>query len=81
MRKLELYGCLARFVSKHPSSNFLGNFGLFSHFHLDMHPQQLLLRKRGCVAFEGNDLVWYNTHRPDARGLAAPVARLLDELI
>ena len=53
----------------------------FSHFHLDIHPQQLLLRKRGCVAFEGNDLVWYNTHRPDARGLAAPVARLLDELI
>ena len=52
----------------------------FSHFHLDIHPQQLLLRKRGCVVFEANDLVWYNTHRPDARGLAAPVARLLDEL-
>ena len=47
---------------------------------LDIYPQQLLLRKRGCVVFEANDLVWYNTLRPDARGLAAPVARLLDEL-
>ena len=26
------------------------------------------------------DVVWYNLHEPDARGLAAPVKRLLDKL-
>lgn len=51
----------------------------FSHFHLDIHPQEILLKESGCRVME-SELVWYNLHQPDERGLAAPVARLLEEL-
>ncbi len=51
----------------------------FSHFHLDITPRQILLPQPGLLALEGPDCVWYNPAQPDARGLAAPVSRLLDE--
>lgn len=53
----------------------------FSHFHLDITPRQILLPEPGWLALEGPDRVWYNPAQPDARGLAAPVSRLLDELL
>jgi len=52
----------------------------FSHFHLDIHPREILLTEPGCRVLEGGQSVWYNPRQPDARGLAAPVARLLNEL-
>jgi A/G-specific adenine glycosylase len=52
----------------------------FSHFHLDIAPVEILLREPGWAALEGPDRVWYNPAQPDARGLAAPVSRLLDEI-
>jgi A/G-specific adenine glycosylase len=52
----------------------------FSHFHLDIAPLQILLPEPGWLALEGPDRVWYNPAQPDARGLAAPVSRLLDEI-
>lgn len=52
----------------------------FSHFHLDIHPRQILLTEPGCRILEGAGQVWYNPAQPDARGLAAPVSRLLQEI-
>ncbi|MBI3570752.1 MAG: A/G-specific adenine glycosylase [Gammaproteobacteria bacterium] len=52
----------------------------FSHFHLDITP--ISARATGLCerAMENGDSVWYNVTRPDARGLAAPVQKLLQRL-
>lgn len=53
----------------------------FSHFHLDITP--VYARLDGAQSprvMEGGRCVWYNPRRPDTRGLATPVKRLLDEL-
>jgi len=52
----------------------------FSHFQLDIEPREILLAEPGCRLLESGQWVWYNPRQPDARGLAAPVARLLEEL-
>jgi len=52
----------------------------FSHFHLDIHPIPARLVCTNGSAMESGDMVWYNCRRPDERGLAAPVKRLLDQL-
>lgn len=49
----------------------------FSHFHLDIEPVRATVGNRGDAVMEGDRFVWYNTREPDARGLAAPVQRLL----
>lgn len=53
----------------------------FSHFHLDITP----VRARVAAVppartLEPRHTVWYNSRTPDARGLAAPVKRLLTTL-
>ena len=52
----------------------------FSHFHLDITPiaAQSLRTRPGIM--ENEETVWYNLSRPDARGFAAPVKRLLEQL-
>jgi A/G-specific adenine glycosylase len=52
----------------------------FSHFHLDIQPVEILLAEGGCRVLDGDRRVWYNPQQPDARGLAAPVSRLIQEL-
>jgi A/G-specific adenine glycosylase len=52
----------------------------FSHFHLDITPIPAQLLGRPMRAMETAPTVWYNVRRPDARGLPAPVKRLLDQL-
>ena len=52
----------------------------FSHFHLDIEPVVIALNNCATCVLEGERRVWYNTANPDGRGLAAPVARLIDEL-
>lgn len=52
----------------------------FSHFHLEIQPIHVTARQSGRAVMEGGARVWYNCAHPDARGLAAPVKRLLDEL-
>jgi A/G-specific adenine glycosylase len=52
----------------------------FSHFHLDMHPLEIRLDRPGLRALDGDGRVWYKPEDPDARGLAAPIRRLLAEL-
>ncbi len=52
----------------------------FSHFHLAITPQPARLIGSGGQVRENNATVWYNLKAPDARGLAAPVKRLLQQL-
>lgn len=53
----------------------------FSHFHLDITPWLVELREsRAAAVMEGQPTVWYNTRSENARGLAAPVQRLLERL-
>ncbi len=52
----------------------------FSHFHLDIAPVEILLKQPGCAVLEPESRLWYNPHQPESIGLAAPVARLLDEI-
>ena len=53
----------------------------FSHFHFDITPVLVDVEDYlSNAVLEGQGEVWYNTRNPDARGLAAPVKRLLDKL-
>ena len=52
----------------------------FSHFHLDIEPIEILLKRPGCGILEGGRQLWYNPRRPENVGLAAPVVRLLKEI-
>ncbi|HKK07136.1 MAG TPA: A/G-specific adenine glycosylase [Gammaproteobacteria bacterium] len=52
----------------------------FSHFHLDIRVLHARAESADSGVMEADGRVWYNTRRPDARGLSAPVKRLLDDL-
>ncbi len=52
----------------------------FSHFHLDIEPCEILLKNPVLRVLEAGSRLWYNPRSPENVGLAAPVARLLDEI-
>ncbi len=52
----------------------------FTHFQLDITPIPARLMGSTTKIMENTDVVWYNVHQPDARGLAAPVRQLLQQL-
>jgi A/G-specific adenine glycosylase len=52
----------------------------FSHFHLDITPVPAQVLGTRPAVLESAPSVWYNPDSPDARGLAAPVKRLLERL-
>jgi A/G-specific adenine glycosylase len=52
----------------------------FTHFHLQILAREIPLAEPGCGIMDGDRRVWYNLLQPDARGLAAPIARLLQEV-
>jgi A/G-specific adenine glycosylase len=52
----------------------------FSHFHLDITPVEIEVKNLSNRVMDDGAGVWYNLSDPDARGLAAPVARILGEL-
>jgi A/G-specific adenine glycosylase len=52
----------------------------FSHFQLHITPIPARLTGTSYQAMECAPAVWYNLDKPDARGLAAPVKRLLQQL-
>lgn len=52
----------------------------FSHFHLDIAPVPARLLRATDSVMEPATYVWYKPDSPDARGLAAPVKRLLEQL-
>ncbi len=52
----------------------------FSHFRLDITPISVRLVGTAGRVMEDRGTVWYNPQTPDARGLAAPIKHLLQEL-
>ncbi|MHB8454101.1 MAG: A/G-specific adenine glycosylase [Acidiferrobacterales bacterium] len=52
----------------------------FTHFHLDITPIPARVLGSSVKAMENTGAVWYNVDQPDARGLATPVKRLLQQL-
>ena len=52
----------------------------FSHFHLDIEPIEILLKRPGCGVLEDGRQLWYKLGQPVNVGLAAPVVRLLKEI-
>jgi len=52
----------------------------FSHYHLDITPVLLQLKKEPGRISEVQQSIWYNLHRPETLGLAAPVKKLLDKI-
>jgi A/G-specific adenine glycosylase len=53
----------------------------FSHFRLDITPIPVRTTGASLSVMESDATVWYNVERPDARGLAAPVRKLLQQLL
>lgn len=52
----------------------------FTHFHLDIRPVHAWVAADAATVMDGAECVWYNTRTPQPRGLAAPVASLLERL-
>ncbi len=52
----------------------------FSHFHLDITPVFVQVIPSHTCLSEQDDVIWYRLRRPEPRGLATPVQRLLDRL-
>ncbi|MBB3047616.1 A/G-specific adenine glycosylase [Litorivivens lipolytica] len=53
----------------------------FSHYHLDIHPIHLKLASVPAQIMEGDQRLWYNSPSTPEVGLAAPVQKLLKQLI
>jgi A/G-specific adenine glycosylase len=52
----------------------------FSHFHYEILPLEVQVNNPSHRVMDVDERVWYNLANPDVLGLAAPVARILDEL-
>ena len=52
----------------------------FTHFHLTITPVPARLLRLRPGIMENPGAVWYNPNKPDQRGLAAPVKKLLEKL-
>lgn len=50
----------------------------FSHFHLEIAPVVITLKKNVIKNFDATKQIWYNLHEPEAVGLPAPVKFLLE---
>lgn len=50
----------------------------FSHYHLDIHITRIQLLKKPKQVMEDQQQLWYNIHKPQAIGLAAPVSKILN---
>jgi len=53
----------------------------FSHFHLDITPVEARVDRKVLAIMDEGRICWYNLRAPDARGLAAPIRRLIDDFI
>lgn len=52
----------------------------FSHFHLDITPVFVRIKQLHTCLSEQDKVIWYKLRKPEPRGLATPVQRLLDRL-
>jgi A/G-specific adenine glycosylase len=53
----------------------------FTHFHLDIQPVRVRLRAGGGRVAEADDMVWLKPAPDMNRGLAAPVRKLIDDML
>lgn len=52
----------------------------FSHYHLDIFPILIEVKKRPRMAMEEDKQIWYNPHHPERIGLPKPVQSLMESL-
>lgn len=52
----------------------------FSHYHLDIHPVLLILKKPPLKIMDASEQIWYNPHKPKAVGLPKPIQTILRSL-
>ena len=52
----------------------------FSHYHLDIHPIQVVMSRKPQAIMEGTEQVWYNEDQIANLGLAAPIKKLIQWL-
>jgi A/G-specific adenine glycosylase len=52
----------------------------FSHFDFDMQPVKIVIDKVPASVMEADRWLWYKAHSPAGIGIAAPVAKLLQQL-
>ncbi len=52
----------------------------FSHYHLDIHPVAITLKRLPAKVMEDERQIWYNPRKPSAIGLPKPVQLLLSKL-
>jgi len=71
----QAFGLEARHIERWPVLRHT-----FSHFHLDILPVLAHVTQQHTAIMEQASGIWYNINQADARGLAAPVKRLLLEL-
>ncbi len=69
-----------RFGKISSSENWDSYRHTFSHYHLDITPVLLQLKKEPGRIAEAHQTLWYNPHQPGTVGLAAPVKKLLEKL-
>lgn len=53
----------------------------FSHFHLDIQPLFLTIKKTKHKIMANEQQIWYNLQQPIALGLPAPIKSLLEKLL
>jgi A/G-specific adenine glycosylase len=52
----------------------------FSHYHLEINPVVITLKKQPTMIMEDQRQLWYNVQQPQAIGLATPIKKLLSQL-
>jgi A/G-specific adenine glycosylase len=73
--------CLDRYGETVLHSNDWQTFRhTFSHFHLDIKPVLIQLKKDPAIILEADRQLWYNLQHPKTIGLATPIKRLMDTL-
>jgi A/G-specific adenine glycosylase len=53
----------------------------FSHFHLHITPHLMVTENPAITVMEADRMLWYNKDQPQRVGVAAPVSKLLNQLL
>lgn len=69
------YGSIVSNQSEHPTLRHT-----FSHFHLDIRPIRVKLRKDFDSVKDQGDIIWYKLNGSSQLGMAAPVTRITRQL-
>ena len=53
----------------------------FSHFHLEIEPWLVRVKRSSALAVAENNWLWYNPYNPPRLGLAAPIKELIERTL